>query len=604
MDFEAALVKLEDQLQQAATIYEEIDLLNELAWHYCLKTPEKSRITLDKVRSALSNLDYPRGEHDLKTVMARHHFMTSEYRLSLELCAEAAAFYREHHEARWLCWALSIEGMIMRVLGNFASALEVAQEHYRVAKHSENLQEMSIALNAMGVGAQHVQNYEEALRYFNEAYDLAASISDHYASAIMLNNRAGILVQMGQFDEAIHAAHHVLDVLRTHEYSHEQALPMRTLGQAHEGKQEYHAAEKWFKARIDLLQDGRPTQLAVARLNLAALHVKMERPDDAIRLLQDILAFAEENNSPRHQFACHQHLADAYEQRGEYAKALHHHRQFHAIKERIFNEESDERLKNLQTLFDVERAKEAVAAEKLKRERDRLHYEQLSQIKDEFVGEAAHDLRNPLAAIFTSVDLLERHYQAGHLERIPDAIVKIRYHARRMQELITDLFDLARLETNHNLNRQPVSLRTLISTVRENNSHDLAARRLKLDVTHPPDDIILQADATQLQRVFDNLISNAIKFTLEGGEIRIDIQATPETVTIVIADTGIGIAEEDIGRIFERFFRAANASGDNAIKGTGLGLSIVQTIVRQHGGEIHVSSQIDVGTTFTIILPR
>lgn len=224
-------------------------------------------------------------------------------------------------------------------------------------------------------------------------------------------------------------------------------------------------------------------------------------------------------------------------------------------------------------------------------------------MKDEFLGTAAHDLKSPLSSILLSVDMLENHLDAGRMDRLRETTARIRNRVYWMRDLITDLLDIARLETGQGMEREVISLAAILEEARSDNARALEAREQTLDIDLPPDDLSLQADPHQLKRMFDNLLSNAIKFTPQGGTITVGVSAEPGTLTITVGDTGIGIDPADLSHIFDRFFRATSAR-DRGIEGTGLGLAIVQAIVEQHGGEITVSSEAGAGTTFSITLPR
>jgi len=123
---------------------------------------------------------------------------------------------------------------------------------------------------------------------------------------------------------------------------------------------------------------------------------------------------------------------------------------------------------------------------------------------------------------------------------------------------------------------------------------------LQVEVNTPPQ-CPLQADKAKLQRVFANLLDNAIKYTPDGGSITVAVKEGPKEVAISVSDTGIGISSNEIPHIFDRFFRA---DGSRSQPGAGLGLSLVRAIVRRHGGEIKVSSSPGAGSTFTVVLPR
>src|SRR5205807_5457699 len=112
----------------------------------------------------------------------------------------------------------------------------------------------------------------------------------------------------------------------------------------------------------------------------------------------------------------------------------------------------------------------------------------------------------------------------------------------------------------------------------------------------------VEGDAGRLGQVLDNLLSNALKFTPPGGRVTVRLSQAPDGLQIEVADTGMGISEDDQGLLFDRFFRTAEAT-TSAIQGTGLGLAIVAAIVEAHGGSIEVESAVGFGTTFKIILP-
>jgi signal transduction histidine kinase len=236
------------------------------------------------------------------------------------------------------------------------------------------------------------------------------------------------------------------------------------------------------------------------------------------------------------------------------------------------------------------------------RQQDRLYYEKLSQIKDDILSTASHDLKNPLAGIMATVYLLGQHLPQED-KKGRQYLENLQYDANRMYDLITNLLDLARLETGMALERQPVSLRKLL----EKNISDVApaARRknIRLKVDDLPDETVtVNCDADRFSQVLQNLLSNAIKYTPEGGEVEVNAEVGRGEVWVKVADTGIGIPEEDLPRLFDKFYRV-NTRQHMAVPGTGLGLSIVKEIIEQHGGRIWVDSELEVGSTFAVALP-
>ena len=130
----------------------------------------------------------------------------------------------------------------------------------------------------------------------------------------------------------------------------------------------------------------------------------------------------------------------------------------------------------------------------------------------------------------------------------------------------------------------------------------LLERRQEIDVQMPSAAVEVTADAHRLGQVVANLLANAVKFTPEGGRISVRLTASEGRAELVVEDSGIGISEDDLGRMFERFFRARNAT-EQAIPGTGLGLAISKGIVDAHGGSLAVESELGRGSVFTVRLP-
>lgn len=235
------------------------------------------------------------------------------------------------------------------------------------------------------------------------------------------------------------------------------------------------------------------------------------------------------------------------------------------------------------------------------REQDRVRYETLSQYKDYLLNTASHDLKNPLSSIIMSVALLRRYLVIGD-ERANEKIDDIEHAAIYMRDLICNLLDLARLEMGVALVKDKVSLSQLLTTSMKYMESLATEKRIALQLQQPDHDVGVPCDAFQINQVLQNLMSNALKYTAEGGSVEVSTHTDDRYVYVHVADTGFGIPEPDMPHLFEKFYRV-NTSEHRAPVGTGLGLSIVQEIVQQHGGEITVQSRLGSGTTFTFSLP-
>jgi signal transduction histidine kinase len=212
-----------------------------------------------------------------------------------------------------------------------------------------------------------------------------------------------------------------------------------------------------------------------------------------------------------------------------------------------------------------------------------------------FLGGVAHDLRNPLGAIKMAV-------QSARADAPEDRRLSIaERQIERLARMIGDLLDAARIEAGHlELDLRPVDLRSVASEVVE--LYRETTRHHTLELEAPSGPVMVVGDALRLEQVVANLVTNAIKYSPEGGAVRVRVTQPARDAVVAVTDSGVGIAASEIPLLFSPFRRLA--SGREVAPGAGLGLSVVQRIVEAHGGAIEVVSAPRAGSTFTVRLPR
>lgn len=223
--------------------------------------------------------------------------------------------------------------------------------------------------------------------------------------------------------------------------------------------------------------------------------------------------------------------------------------------------------------------------------------EHLFSVQQRFVADVSHELRTPLTAIRGHVDLIKRYgMDAESLEAIESEV-------ERMSRLVSDLLLLAKADYGGlQLSPQPIDLDVIFGEVYRESRVLAKDRDLKITVLDF-EPVRVNADPDRVKQLLLNLLSNAIKFTPDGGQIILGLRKTETDAEISVADSGIGIAPEDLKRIFDRFYQA-EPSRVRKGEGSGLGLSIARWIVDAHSGKINVTSEVGVGTTFTVTLPH
>jgi signal transduction histidine kinase len=225
------------------------------------------------------------------------------------------------------------------------------------------------------------------------------------------------------------------------------------------------------------------------------------------------------------------------------------------------------------------------------------------RVREQFMSVASHELRTPLTALLGYAELLQRRTarEGGLPERDQRALNLILEQGRRLNQLVVTLLDVSRIETGQlRLERVQFDLVALAQRVVEALQVTAESHVLQFQAGAPA--VAVLADAARIEQVIANLVGNALKYSPDGGTVTVAISLQEAMAALVVADQGMGIPQEAIPHLFQRFYRASNVD-TRAISGIGIGLYIVHQIVTLHGGSISVTSEQGVGSAFTVLLP-
>ncbi len=238
-------------------------------------------------------------------------------------------------------------------------------------------------------------------------------------------------------------------------------------------------------------------------------------------------------------------------------------------------------------------------AQRLSQEKAML--EELDRVKSTFMRTTAHELRAPLAAIQSYLILILQGYSPPQDQR--PMLERAEQRASELLQLVEDLLNLARLkELKAEPKKREVSMEKVLDDVLGLHTPEAEKKHIALQVQTQPCPTV-QADPAHVKQLWTNLVSNAIKYTPDGGQVTVRLFSQDgKRIVGEVADTGIGIAQEDRARLFQEFFRTDQAKALTQ-RGTGLGLSIVKQILQQYGGDIHVTSELGQGSRFTFEWP-
>ncbi len=244
-------------------------------------------------------------------------------------------------------------------------------------------------------------------------------------------------------------------------------------------------------------------------------------------------------------------------------------------------------LKMLEELQDAKRELEMVNRQ----------LKEMDETNAKFIGIASHELKTPLTAIKANIDFILSEKEGKIPENLKSYLLTIQRNTNRIQMRMDQMLDLSRMKSNRLLfNRE----RILLSEVMGGYINEVTPveKHLSIQVGIPPD-LLIYADRNALHDIFINLLSNAFKFTADGGQVSILAGPKDQSILLEIKDTGMGIPEDKLQMIFDEFYQVEGGKHG----GTGLGLAIAKRLVEEHGGNIWVESQFGKGSTFYFTLP-
>jgi signal transduction histidine kinase len=224
--------------------------------------------------------------------------------------------------------------------------------------------------------------------------------------------------------------------------------------------------------------------------------------------------------------------------------------------------------------------------------------EKQNLLRKQLTEDVSHELRTPIA-------VAQSHLEAmilGVWEPTPERLESCAEEIRRIGAMVGELELLVKVDNNNlSLNFTSINLLNLVKKVA--GSFEAILHDKNLNISIKGSDLSIEADNDKIKQVLENLITNAIKYSRENGSIVLNVSETPDFAVVKISDDGVGIPQDEISNIFERFYRA-DKSRNRKTGGTGLGLAIAKSLIEAHGGTIAVDSQFDLGTTFTVCIPK
>ncbi len=556
-----------------------------------------------------SAIGYDLGIADSLLVQAQVNYYHTRYEEALLQLGRALAIYESGKHHAKCSRSLYMMGITFRQIGDFSSAIDALSKALVAGRLvNDTLAEMR-ALNGLASIYGNSHQHSTALNYLQEALKLAQAGGFIQQQATIYGNMCHEYNNLGNHDLALRYG------LESWKLYQEMANPpvaivntcMR-ISEVYYEKRDYQQAFHFANQGLALAY-GFDARNEIVQLlhHLGVLYADMGREEEALGYVQEAMSQAKMYNIEASNYGVFLFASRLYKNRGDYQQAYEALEMYHEMRLALYNEESEAKLHQLEARYKVDAARKEAEfyqmrtqeLEKL-REQDQQYYARLTAMKDKFIREASHDLKNPLSIILLNVTIAERMIHRD-TARVLEALAQIRHQTMRSKELVGELLDLAWLETGRAIQGNPIQIVPMVAA-HINDMQPLATEK-HITLTfepHIPTDTVITGDEKQLSRVLDNLLSNAIKYTPNGGKVwaEVNIETNADgckQVVVAVGDTGIGLTTEQQQLVFEPFYKAHDELESDS---TGLGLTIVQTIIKQHGGSMFVQSEVGKGSVF------
>ncbi len=518
------------------------------------------------------------------------HFYLGNYAASLQAYQTALEHYKAVNDKNREASVCGSMCKLFLAIGAVDKSLATAQ-HGLALLHEIGAEGMAWQFyREIGKVYYEVGNDDAAL----DAFEKSLSNSDAYQKAIVQHFIAKIYVRRKAFEPA-------LNLLRTcyetyQEVKNESALTSGTaeIAALYLEKGDLESAAEFATKSLRQAQSSKNRSGEIyAELLLGKIGLKSGNTHRALHHLEKSLQVAEDINAKNLLPDIYKTLADVHKQTGNLEQALAYlERYIHAERE-IFNEKSDERLKNLQVVYQVEQTKRDA-------EREKQKLLEIDKIKSRFFANISHEFRTPLTLILGQLDDLEA---LEHTQVKKKKLDMIRRSSTRLLTLINELLDLSKLEAKElRLSISETELVSLVKGIIFAFESIAYPKGIKIEFSANVKSVQAWIDVDKVEKILSNLFSNAFKFT-KRGKVMCRLTLLPKSkVRIAISDTGIGIPKMQVKHIFDRFYQVDNANA-RSYQGTGIGLALVKELVELHKGKIEVESEVEKGSTFTIELP-
>ena len=635
--------------QRGEETTEKVDLLIAFLMALGSHDPQRTMAVSREICALADRLSYTRGKAYGLGYMGFVHHLLSEHETAYAKLQQALSLVETTDDVDGHAMVLGQLAGVQLSMGAYDQALATGMKALKLFQQTGNRLQEAWLLEGLGTGHTNFGNYDRAFQFYQEALAVFEDAGERIGEARALTGLGTVYHRQGAYDQAL--PYHVtsLKIFQEEDNRIGEARALNDLGVIYYHLGDGAAALDYLHQSLALREAlGTRQAQSTSLIHLGDVHLQHDEVEKALDVLHRALAIAEDIKARPRIYQAHQGLAEAYERRGDFARALAHHKAFQRVREAVQGEKVQSEINLLHTRFEVEKAEQEAEIERLRNVELKEKNEELARLLDELkatqaqliqaekmasLGQLtagiAHEIQNPLNFVNNfsqiSVELakelaeeLAAHREqpvADVLDEVQDLLddltfnaEKIREHGQRAEGIVKGMMLHARGKPGE---RRPTDLNALVEEYVNLAYHGMRARHTDFNVTieRAYDEAVGKMDLVpqEMGRVLLNLLNNAFHAVYEKAQnddaytptVTVATQRGAHAVEIEVQDTGGGIPEAVREKIFEPFFTTKPTG-----QGTGLGLSISYDIVTQgHGGTLAVESTEGEGAAFIVTLP-
>jgi signal transduction histidine kinase/Tfp pilus assembly protein PilF len=556
---------------------------------------------------------------------------------ALEYYGKALSSYENLGEKDSVAGILGNLGLVYFGLSDYARALDYYHKALEIDEERGNTESEARHLGNIGLVYWNLSDYPRALEFYHKALELNQQIENMVAIGRWLGNIGNVYKDIADYDRALEYMQKAVEMANANGNTLGAAINLGNIGIVHQHRGEYVTALKYFEDAVALhTKLGNQMGIAFNLGNIGILHTieqyenfDLEKAESYIRKVLEIF---EQFGAKKQQYESHKTLAELFEKQERWKEHSLHFKKFYELEQEVQSEESkkqadkfaferkvaeqekriaieqarNEEIMRQKYILEAQAAKIQLANTELHEKNIELNsanfrLEEANSFKMKILGIASHDLKNPITALKLYASLLRKHTAA-----VPEAskmLEMITASSKRMLDIVINLIDVAARELGQiKLSRTSIDIAALSANVVSEYFPHATQKQQTIDFTFEGN-CIISADTERLRQVLDNLISNAVKYSERGKEIRVSVTRSEATVRIAVADEGQGLSSEDMQLLFKDFQKlSARPTGGEG--STGLGLSVVKHLIELHGGKVWAESAgKGQGSTFYVELP-